>query len=119
MVENLGITTGANMIGYYLVPSNRKWIQNKFTKLNKEQISYIVDNGSSNIGKHTGFSSYFLVTSNSMSYDDDEEIQDFKVDSNNISSRANIKKMAVAFGKHMESYKNSRVFLREFSSVIA
>lgn len=119
IVENLGITTGANMIGYYLVPSNRKWIHNKFTKLNKEQISYIVDNGSSNIGKHTGFSSYFLVTSNSMSYDDDEEIKDFKVDSNNISSRANIKKMAAAFGKHMESYKNSRVFLREFSSVIA
>lgn len=118
IVENLGITTGANMIGYYLLPANRKAIQRKFHKLDKEQVNYIIDNGSSNIGKHTGFSSYFLVTSDAMSYDDDEEIKDFKVDGN-VSARANIKRMAAAFGKHMESYKNSRVFLREFSSVIA
>lgn len=118
VIVNLGITTGANVIGYYLIPSNRRYIQNKFPLLTKEKVKSISDAGSGNIGKHLGFSSYFVVTSDSMRYDDDEELGDFTVEGN-IASRSNIKKMASVFGKLMESQKNSRVFLREFSSIIA
>jgi hypothetical protein len=119
LLENLKETTGCNIIGYYLMKSNKNLIQNKFGYvLNKDKIKQLIDDGSMNIGSYKGFSSYFILTNEGITYDDDEDLGDLKI-SGSIMSRSNIKKIANVFGKHMESYKNSRVFLREFSSIIA
>ena len=119
LLKNLKETTGCNIIGYYLIRANKNLIGNKFgSVLNKDKIKQLVDDGSMNIGSYKGFCSYFILTNDGISYNDDEELRDMNI-SGSIMSRSNIKKIANVFGKHMESYKNSRVFLREFSSIIA
>lgn len=117
LISNLGITCECNVIGYFLVCNSTKAIMNQFRSMSKEKAKSILEAGSANIGNHMGYSSYFVITNNSIQ-DYDEEMSDIKIDGS-VTSRSNMKKIASVFTKHMESQKNSRIFLRDFSAVIA